>query len=102
MRPIEISLSFDNLLKLFAMAQSYWLRAASRARYSALIAVPIAGVQALAEGLRWQLIPAYALSGLSVAQWAYRGLALGERAFFAVNPICFVNEKTPFTGTSSA
>jgi len=68
MRPIEFLLVLANLLTFFVLAVPR-LRAARWMRYSALIALLIAGAQALIEGARWQMAPAYALAGLFFILW---------------------------------
>ncbi|MEP7288204.1 MAG: carboxylic ester hydrolase [Chloroflexota bacterium] len=63
MRPLEILLSLANLLTfcILVILQRHTIQWRG---YLALIAVLIAGVQVLAEGPRWQMIPAYALTGV--------------------------------------
>ncbi len=68
MRPIEILLSLANLLTFVGLTVPR-LRAAHASRYSAVAALPIAGAQALLEGSRWQMFPAYLLSGLLLLAW---------------------------------
>jgi hypothetical protein len=63
MRPLEILLSIANLLT-FCLLATPRLRAIHWMGYLALIMVPIAGMQILVEGPRWQMVPAYALLGL--------------------------------------
>jgi predicted dienelactone hydrolase len=63
MRPGEILLLLANLLTFFALAVPP-LRAVSWTRYAAVIALLLAISQALIEGPRWQMVPAYALAGL--------------------------------------
>src|SRR5262249_37288353 len=61
MRPFEMLLSLANLLTfIVSMVPRLW--AAVLARFMAIIALLAVGVQALNEGPRWQMIPAYALS----------------------------------------
>lgn len=74
MRPVEILLSFANLLAFFALAiplpyAVHWMR------YSVLIALLIAGAQALIEGPRWQIVPAYVLAGLFFLVWLLQNSA---------------------------
>jgi len=80
MRFFEILLTFANLLAFVMLiaplpGSLYWLR------YSVLLAPLLAAAQALVEGPRWQMIPAYALAGLFFVIWLlrYSGLA-GEPA----------------------
>src|SRR5512138_2834773 len=68
MRPIEILLVLANLLTFCVLAVPR-LRAARWTRYSALIALLIAGTQVLIEGFRWQMVPTYALAGLFFILW---------------------------------
>lgn len=80
MRFFEILLTFANLLAFVMLivplpGSLHWLR------YSVLLAPLLAVLQALVEGPRWQMIPAYALAGLFFVIWLlqYSGLA-GESA----------------------
>jgi len=72
MRPIEILLVLANLLTFFVLAIPR-LRASRWPRYSAVIALLIAISQALIEGPRWQMVPAYALAGLFFLLWLLQG-----------------------------
>jgi len=72
MRPVETVLLLANLLTFLVLAVPR-LRALRWPRYSAVSALPIAGAQALVEGPRWQMIPAYALSGLFFLVWLLQG-----------------------------
>ena len=68
MRPLEILLTLTNLLTFFVLTIPpprilFWLR------YSVLIALLIAVVQVLIEGPRWQMFPAYALTGIFFLVW---------------------------------
>src|SRR6266511_6490533 len=81
MRPIEILLVLADLATFFVLAVPR-LRAVRWTCYSALIALLIAGMQVLVEGYRWQMIAAYALSGLLFLLWLRQtivpaGTALG-------------------------
>src|SRR6266511_3128791 len=81
MRPIEILLVVANLVTFFVLVIPP-LRAVRWTRYSAVIALLIAGMQVLVEGYRWQMIAAYALSGLLFLVWLRQtivpaGTALG-------------------------
>ncbi|MDQ3248144.1 MAG: carboxylic ester hydrolase, partial [Chloroflexota bacterium] len=75
MRPIETLLSLTNLLTFFGLAipqpdALFWMR------YLAPIALLIAIAQALVEGPRWQMFPAYALTGLFFLVWLLRNTVL--------------------------
>src|SRR5215217_668112 len=74
MRPIETVLLLANLLAFFVLAVPR-LRAVRWTRYSAPIALLIAGAQALLEGPRWQMVPAYALAGLFFLIWLLQNIA---------------------------
>ncbi|MFZ4657991.1 MAG: alpha/beta hydrolase family protein [Caldilineaceae bacterium] len=68
MRPFEILLSLTNLLAFCLLALplpggALW------PRYWVLIAVLIAVTQVLMEGARWQMFPAYALTGIFFLIW---------------------------------
>ena len=64
MRPLELSLVLINLLTLgvFAVPQ---LHAVRWTGYGVLIAI----VQIIVEGPRWQMVPAYVLTGLFFLVW---------------------------------
>ena len=68
MRPIEILLSFANLLTFFALVVPC-LGAGSWKRHSAPIALLVAVAQATMNGPRWQMVPAYTLAGLIFPFW---------------------------------
>ncbi len=68
MRAIETLLSLANLVAFFAMAVPR-LRTMRWTGYTALLALLIAGVQALVEGPRWQMVPAYTLAGVFFLIW---------------------------------
>ena len=68
MRPLEILLLLINLATFFVLAVPR-LRALRWMGYAAVISLLIAGMQVLAEGYRWQMIPADALSGLLFLIW---------------------------------
>lgn len=74
MRPIETLLLLANLLTFFILAVPP-LRAVRGAGYLALIALLIAGAQALVEGPRWQMVPAYVLAGLCFLIWLLQNIA---------------------------
>jgi heat shock protein HslJ len=78
MRPIETILLLANLLT-FTVLVVPRLRAVSWTGYLALIALLIAGAQALVEGLRWQMVPTYVLSGLFFLIWLGRNMAPAGR-----------------------
>ena len=83
MRPIETLLLLANLLTFFAVAVSL-PRAVRCLRHSAPVALVIAIAQVLVEGPRWQMVPAYALSGLFFLVWllqnnASAGGSAGQR-----------------------
>ena len=68
MRPLEAVLSLANLVAIFVVAlplprDGLWMR------YWVPIALLIAVAQALVEGPRWQMAPAYALAGLLFLAW---------------------------------
>ena len=64
MRPIEALLLLANLLAFVAMTVPLpWMR------HAALGAIILAIAQVLVEGSRWQMIPAYALTGLFFLVW---------------------------------
>ena len=65
MRPLEILLALANLLTFFVLAVPR-LSAVRWMGYAAVISLLIAGMQVLVEGYRWQMIAAYALSGLLI------------------------------------
>src|SRR5215204_6804576 len=80
MRPLETLLLLANLLAFFVLALPR-LRAVRWTRYSAPIALLMAGAQALLEGPRWQMVPAYALAGLFFVIWLLQNIApAGEPA----------------------
>lgn len=66
MRPFEVLLSLVNLLAFFSLAFRL-PRAVRWMRHAAPAALPVAGAQALLEGPRWQMVPAYGLAGLFFA-----------------------------------
>jgi predicted dienelactone hydrolase len=74
MRPIETLLLLANLLTLFVLAVQL-PRAVRWTGYSALIALMIAVAQVLVEGSRWQMIPAYVLTGLFFLVWLWQKIA---------------------------
>ncbi len=68
MRTFEIILLLANLLTflIHTIPQSHAMRWTG---YSSIAGLLIAGAQALVEGFRWQMIPAYLLSGLFFSFW---------------------------------
>ncbi|MGF1571007.1 MAG: alpha/beta hydrolase family protein [Nodosilinea sp.] len=75
MRPIEILLSVANVLTLLVLVL-LWLQAARWTGYVTLIALLIAAAQVLIEGSRWQMIPAYLLTGLFFLLWLLHNISL--------------------------
>jgi predicted dienelactone hydrolase len=74
MRPIETLLLLANLLTFFVLAIPL-LRAVRWTGYLALITLLVAGVQVLVEGPRWQMFPAYMLTGLFFLIWLVQNIA---------------------------
>jgi pimeloyl-ACP methyl ester carboxylesterase len=73
-RPIEMLLLLANLLTFFVLTVPlpraiFWMR------YSSPVTLLIAVVQVLLEGSRWQMFPAYALSGLFFLVWLLQNFA---------------------------
>jgi predicted dienelactone hydrolase len=68
MRLFEVLLSLANLLAFFSLAFRL-PRAVRWMRHTAPAALPVAGTQALLEGPRWQMLPAYGLAGLFFFAW---------------------------------
>src|SRR5579884_555286 len=68
MRPVELLLVIANSLTLvvFVVPQ---LRAIRWTRYVVFIALVVAVVQVLVESARWQMVPAYVLTGLFLFAW---------------------------------
>ena len=73
MRPVEGLLTLANLLTFFVLAIPL-PRSVLLIRYLALIALLIAVVQLLAEGPRWQMVPAYMLAGLFFLVWLLQNI----------------------------
>jgi predicted dienelactone hydrolase len=65
MRPIEIALATTNLLALFALA----IPRLHRLRGIALVGLLVALLHGVIEGVRWQMVPAYLLTGLFTLFW---------------------------------
>ena len=78
MRPLELSLVLVNLLTLVVLAVPQ-LRAVRWTGYVAFIAVLIAIAQIIVEGPRWQMVPAYVLTGLFFLVWLLQGTTLAGR-----------------------
>jgi len=76
MRPIETLLSLANLLTLFVLAIPL-PRVVFSIRYWVPIALLTAVAQVLVEGARWQMVPAYALTGMFVLVWL-RNIAVSD------------------------
>lgn len=74
MRLIEALLAFANLLTFLVIAVP-GLAAARWKVYVIFITLAIAGVQVLLEGPRWQMAPAYVLTGLFVCVWMVQSFA---------------------------
>lgn len=83
MRPFEIFLLLANLLA-FVVSAVPRLSAALWARITAFIALLAVGAQALVEGPRWQMIPAYALSGMLFLVSFLRGGRLPTKSVGAI------------------
>ncbi len=78
MRPLEIALSLANVL-ILCMLTIPRLRTRRWMGNITFIALPIAGIQILVEGPRWQMIPAYVLSGFFVLAWLLFIVVSGTR-----------------------
>src|SRR5918994_279842 len=74
MRPLETLLSLANLLTFLVLAVPR-PRAVPWMRHLAPIALAIAVAQVLVEGPRWQMDPAYALTGLFFLVWLLQNIA---------------------------
>jgi predicted dienelactone hydrolase len=74
-RPFESLLLLANLATFLALALP---RALRFVRHLALIAPLLAATQALAEGPRWEMAPAYLLTGLFFLVWLFQSLAPAE------------------------
>jgi len=68
MRLFEVLLSLANVLAFLSLAFRL-PRAVRWMRHLAPAALPVAGAQALLEGPRWQMVPAYGLAGLFFFAW---------------------------------
>jgi predicted dienelactone hydrolase len=71
MRPLEGSLLAATVLAFVVLAAPLPTRA-RRLRVLALLPLAVLAAQLLVEGARWQMVPAYALSGLLAAAWPAR------------------------------
>ena len=78
MRPLELSLVLVNLLTLCVLAVPR-LHVVRWTGYVAFVAVLIAIVQMIVEGPRWQMIPAYVLTGLFFLVWLLQSTTLAGR-----------------------
>src|ERR1035438_6929167 len=74
MRPVEILLLFTNLLTFLIVAIPR-LHATRWMGCVVLITLSLAVVQVLMEGPRWQMIPAYVLTGLFSLAWLLQSFA---------------------------
>ncbi len=83
MRFLEILLSFANLLAFLALAIPL-PQAVPWMRHLALLALPAALAQLLAEGPRTQMIPAYVLAGVLILAWLLQIAAPGVAGMLAV------------------
>jgi predicted dienelactone hydrolase len=72
MRPLEALLLLASLLTFVTLA---FPRATRRARHIAVIVPLIAIAQALLEGPRWEIAPAYLLTALFFLVWLHRSVA---------------------------
>ena len=71
MRLLESHLLLANLLAVLALLFT-WPRQGRWLRQVVFIPVMLAGAHVLMEGPRWQMVPAYALTGLTLLVWARR------------------------------
>jgi hypothetical protein len=78
MRPLELALVLLNLVTLGVLAVPQ-LHAVRWTGYVAVIAVLIAIAQIIVEGPRWQMVPAYMLTGLFFLVWLMQNTALAGR-----------------------
>ena len=74
MRPFEILVLIATLLAFFALALPL-PRSISLLKFLAPIALLVAVAQVLTEGWRWQMVPAYVLTGLFFLAWLSRNIA---------------------------
>ncbi|MBC7685795.1 MAG: carboxylic ester hydrolase, partial [Bdellovibrionales bacterium] len=78
MRSIEALLALANLVT-FLHLTVLLPRNIAWMRYSALIALLIAIAQVLLEGARWQIIPAYVLTGVFLLVWRLKSIPLAAQ-----------------------
>ncbi|OZM83968.1 hypothetical protein [Pseudonocardia sp. MH-G8] len=71
MRPLDTLLLATDLLALLVLV----VRSTGGARHLALVPLPALTAQLLVDGSRWQLVPAYALTGLLALAWLVRTAA---------------------------
>ncbi len=74
MRPFETLVLLANLLTFFALALPL-PRSLCLLKPLAAIALLVAVAQVLTEGWRWQMVPAYVLTGLFFLAWLLRSIA---------------------------
>ncbi len=86
MRPLELSLVLVNLLTLVVWAVPR-LRAVRWTGYVAFLGLLLAGAQLIVEGPRWQMVPAYVLTGLLFLVWLLFLVGLVRRAGPAGRPV---------------
>jgi uncharacterized membrane protein YhaH (DUF805 family) len=79
MRPLELSLLLVLLLTLGALAVPQ-LHAVRWIGYVAFLAVLIAIAQMIVEGPRWQMVPAYVLTGLFFLVWLLQSTTRAGRS----------------------
>ncbi len=77
MRPLEILLSVTNVLAFTVLAVPR-LRAVHWIGYLALVTVLVAVIQVLVEGQRWQMVPAYVLTGAFFLVWLLQNFAVAN------------------------
>jgi hypothetical protein len=74
MRPLEMLLVVANLITFVVFAVPR-LRAIRWAGYIVFLTLAVAVVQVLVEGPRWQMVPAYVLTGLFLIVWTMQWVA---------------------------
>jgi predicted dienelactone hydrolase len=77
MRPIETLLIVANFLTFLAFAVPR-LRAIRWMGYIVLVTLALAVVQVLVEGPRWQMVPAYVLTGLFLIVWVLQRVGAAD------------------------
>ena len=75
MRPLELALVLLNLVTLGVLA----VPQLHAVRWTGYVAVLIAIAQIIVEGPRWQMVPAYMLTGLFFLVWLMQNTALAGR-----------------------